>query len=180
MPGELVTVAAFSTPEEAHAVRILLEAEGIAAHLADENVVGWVWTLDNALGGVKVQVSNEDVEQAQAILAEAADESHRARLDQLAEASGQPDDEGEPPPGEAADEFSAELPGDVLANRAWKAAVFGLVICPLILHVYSAWTLLTLAFSEHEVSASGNRKQIGAFLIDLAVFMIAAYFVLEY
>lgn len=58
------TVAAFSQPIEAHLLRIRLEQEGIVAYLRDENLVTLDWLYSNAVGGVKVDVADEDYEQA--------------------------------------------------------------------------------------------------------------------
>jgi len=67
---ELFTVAAFSIPYQAHLAKGLLEANGIAAHIADEFTVSVNWLYSNAIGGVKVQVAEADVEEARRILAD--------------------------------------------------------------------------------------------------------------
>ncbi len=64
------TIANFSQPVEAHLLRTRLEAEGITAYLRDENLVTLDWLYSNAVGGVKVDVADEDYERALAILAE--------------------------------------------------------------------------------------------------------------
>lgn len=65
----MVTIATFSKPEEAHLFRTRLEAAGIAAYLQDENMVQMDWFYSNAIGGVRVQVSEEDLESAREFLA---------------------------------------------------------------------------------------------------------------
>ena len=70
MSDRLATVATFRSPVEANLARNRLEAAGIEAFLADEETVGMVWHLTNALGGIKLQVGDRDVEEALAILAE--------------------------------------------------------------------------------------------------------------
>jgi hypothetical protein len=62
------TLASFSQPVEAHLLRLRLEHEGITAYLRDENMIALDWLYSNALGGVKVDVADEDYEQALAIL----------------------------------------------------------------------------------------------------------------
>ena len=64
------TVAAYPDPLLAHIVRGRLEAEGIAAWLADEHSVlmNWDWRL--ALGGVKVRVATERFDEARALVRE--------------------------------------------------------------------------------------------------------------
>lgn len=64
----MVTIATFSKPEEAHMLRLRLEAGGVPAYIQDENMVQTDWLLSNAIGGVRVQVGDDDVEEAKAIL----------------------------------------------------------------------------------------------------------------
>jgi hypothetical protein len=67
----LVTIATFGHAWEAHLAVGKLESEGIRAVLADENVVsasGGIY--NNAIGGVKLQVAQQDVPQALAVLPE--------------------------------------------------------------------------------------------------------------
>ncbi len=68
-PGSaLVTVATFTYPGEAHLASARLESEGVPAFVADEYVITMNWLYSTALGGVKVQVRDCDVELAAAIL----------------------------------------------------------------------------------------------------------------
>lgn len=66
----LVTIATYSFPHEAHLAISRLDAVGIPAYIADEHTITMQWLYSNALGGVKVQVAAEFVEQAKAILQE--------------------------------------------------------------------------------------------------------------
>jgi len=68
MSGLLRTVASLPTPEEAHAVRLRLGAEGIEALLADETTAGIYWLYSGAIGGVKVQVAENDYVRAMRVL----------------------------------------------------------------------------------------------------------------
>ena len=65
----LVTIASFSFPHEAHIARAKLESEGIPAFVADEHTINMQWLYSNALGGVKVQVPDTFVKQANEVLA---------------------------------------------------------------------------------------------------------------
>jgi hypothetical protein len=67
--GRLVTVASFSTSPQAHACKLRLEAAGVRAYLADDNLIAMDWLLSNAIGGVKVQVADADVARARTVLA---------------------------------------------------------------------------------------------------------------
>ena len=65
----MVTIASFSKVEEAHLLRMRLEAAGIPAYMRDENTIQWDWALITALGGVKVEVADQDEEAARALFA---------------------------------------------------------------------------------------------------------------
>lgn len=64
----MITVGTFSKPEEAHLLRMRLEAGGVAAFIQDENMVQMDWLYSNAIGGVRVQIAEEDVDAAKEIL----------------------------------------------------------------------------------------------------------------
>jgi hypothetical protein len=68
----VVTVRIYSTLPEAQVIRSFLEGSGIKAFLPDEFTIqnNWMWT--NAIGGVRVQVAEENVERAEEILRETA------------------------------------------------------------------------------------------------------------
>ena len=68
MSAQLVTVATFTTPIEAHTARNQLEMFGIRAFLADEATVGMAPHLSPAMGGVKLRVPESDVERALSVL----------------------------------------------------------------------------------------------------------------
>jgi len=68
MTIKLITVAIFGSPYEAGMARSELEAYGIPAFVADEYAIGANPFYSNALGGIKVQVPPEFVEEARKIL----------------------------------------------------------------------------------------------------------------
>jgi hypothetical protein len=57
--------------------------------------------------------------------------------------------------------------GDARAQRAWRAAVVGLLVFPPLLNLYSAWILLELAFRDHPLSPGGSRRYILAWLVNI-------------
>lgn len=65
----MTTIATFNKPEDAHLLRMRLEAGGIPAFIQDENIVQINWLVANAVGGVRVQVADEDVAAARELLA---------------------------------------------------------------------------------------------------------------
>jgi hypothetical protein len=64
----MVTIATFTNTPEAHLLRMRLESGGISAYLQDENTIQMDWGLSNAIGGVRVQVADEDLEAARELL----------------------------------------------------------------------------------------------------------------
>ncbi len=58
------TVTAFSKPIEAHMLIARLGGSGVTAFIRDEHIVTLDWFASNAVGGVKVDVADEDYEQA--------------------------------------------------------------------------------------------------------------------
>ena len=61
-------VAAFTNVHEAEMLRAYLEGSGIRAYVRDSLTVTANWTLSNAIGGVKVDVADEDAERAFALV----------------------------------------------------------------------------------------------------------------
>ncbi|MCX6853679.1 MAG: DUF2007 domain-containing protein [Verrucomicrobia bacterium] len=64
----MLTIAKFSKVEEAHMLRLRLEAGGVRAFIPDENVVQMHWLYSNAIGGVRVQIAEDDFDRAKEIL----------------------------------------------------------------------------------------------------------------
>ena len=65
MPSELVTIASYGTPIEAHAAKNYLESNGVQAFLADENYSRLQYGL---LISTKLQVAASDTERAKQLL----------------------------------------------------------------------------------------------------------------
>ena len=68
MGSDFVTLMTFSKVQEAEVKRLLLEDEGIKTYLSDAEIVAMDWLLGNAVGEIKLQVANADVERAVTIL----------------------------------------------------------------------------------------------------------------
>lgn len=66
--SDLVVVARFSFPHEAHIARGLLESEGIPAFVADEHTVNMQWLYSNAMGGVRLAVPRMHAQKAHEVL----------------------------------------------------------------------------------------------------------------
>ena len=65
----MVTIAKFTTLDEAQLARMKLEGSGIDAFVADEAMVTMNWFYSNAIGGIRLQVREEDKSRAIEILA---------------------------------------------------------------------------------------------------------------
>ena len=61
-------LATYMKPEDAHLAASLLEGNGIEAYLRDENLASLHLFYSNAIGGVKLEVAEEDYERAHEIL----------------------------------------------------------------------------------------------------------------
>jgi hypothetical protein len=84
------TVASFREPFKAHLAKGRLEAEGIQALVLDENLARINWGFSQAIGGVKIQVSEEHLDQAREILG--ADYTHELSAFEEAQLEATPDD----------------------------------------------------------------------------------------
>src|SRR5664280_964475 len=62
-------VATFSNSDAAHLLRAHLEGSGITVFVRDDQTVSVDWGLSNAVGGVKVEVPDEDYATAVQLLA---------------------------------------------------------------------------------------------------------------
>ena len=67
---DLVTIRQFRDLPEALLAKGALDSAGIECFLVDQNMVRMDWFISNLLGGIKLQVKREDLEEASAVLAE--------------------------------------------------------------------------------------------------------------
>ncbi len=61
-------IAQYSKPEEAYLALSVLEHNGIEAEIRDANIISVNWFYSNAVGGVKLAVPDDELENAKAIL----------------------------------------------------------------------------------------------------------------
>lgn len=81
--SQLTTIRTFDNYIHAHIVKGRLEEEGIQVFIKDEQTVTLYWIYSNAIGGIKLQVLQEDEAKALALLA-AMDEEYEQDTDQAA------------------------------------------------------------------------------------------------
>jgi hypothetical protein len=74
----LVTVQQYRDLTEAQVAKGVLDSAGIPCCLRDENAVRLEWVWSNLLGGVRLQVNEQDREAAQAVLAQPIPEQIQA------------------------------------------------------------------------------------------------------
>lgn len=146
MANNSITIKTFDNPIQAHLEKNRLVDAGIPAMLADENLVGMNWALSNAVGGIRLQVSEDDAAKAIAILDAEPEDS-------------EPDDL-EPKP--TAREENAE--------RAFRGATFGLVFPPLQFYVF--WLLLRVYVSDEELRGRHRSRALWAAAINIPVMLI--------
>jgi len=65
---KLVTIASFVHTIDAQMARSRLESSGIECFLADENTIAINWLYSQAIGGIKIQVQESDIEKAKEVL----------------------------------------------------------------------------------------------------------------
>lgn len=158
MDNDLRTVATFASPMEAALARNTLEALGIDAVIADELTLTADPLLHGAIGYIKVQVRESDVERAVEIL-------------------NDPSESVEPEPAEGSDEIPVDSAGERLVRFAYHSAIMGLIACPPIMHMYSLALLLWIGVKHPDLPPNANRKYWIALAIDLIVLAVAALFV---
>ena len=127
MSNELVILQSYLSGFEANLARSQLAFAGIESVVLDEMVVGTLWHMGPALGGVKLQVRQEDAEEALAVLREAfaPEESDDAEGPAPLPTPAQQEEATR----EAA--WEAESPQTLLMDRATRAAVYGLIFFPV-------------------------------------------------
>ena len=165
MTDELVTAAVFGDHTQAIAARLELEAAGIPAFLADENVSGGIFTLAAAVGGIKLQVPESRLEESLRLLDERMP-GGGSSTDWSAVDVGQPESESD---AEASEEMSSrvvastgEVPDEELSEREKRAEklvnawVFGLLFAPILL--FAIWQLIGVIGSGERLGPTFRRK----------------------
>ncbi|WP_254510645.1 putative signal transducing protein [Anatilimnocola floriformis] len=178
MLGRLITIESYQNAMEARLVKQQLEDAGIRCVIADEFAVSNFWHLAGAIGGIKLQVAEEDVERADAVLDE-LEQRHKQAADETAEEKssdeaaalvepkpGTDDEEDEPPLNEREDNI----------ERAYRAVLVGYMMIPL--QLYATWVLLDVWKSDLPIRPALRRKLYWALGLHFPMLIVAVAIVL--
>lgn len=168
MARRLVTIATFDQPAKARLAQNALQVAEIQAVVNDESLVAMDWLLSNAVGGVKVQVWEEDADRAvQALEREFGSDGaglgpvNMDEKELAAEAEAAEPEDGprsaEPPNSDRADEqVPAVVPEsrEDFARRMVFASILGLFVPPVAF--YALYLFLNAAFGEGDLTSRGR------------------------
>lgn len=89
MSVQFVIIGSYQTPAEAHIVAGRLRSAGISAEILDEHLVSANWLYSNAIGGVRVQVPEDELSAAEELLRETVEVETAATSVSSTEATSQ-------------------------------------------------------------------------------------------
>ncbi|QQR88883.1 MAG: DUF2007 domain-containing protein [Myxococcales bacterium] len=118
-----VLLAKLSDLEQAELLASFLRAHDVQSYLPDQYTTSNLWLFSTALGGCRVMVHTEDLDQAKALM-----QSYQAGASSQSESSLETTSAEETPTRSASDDD---------AQRAFRSAVFGLLILPVVAHLYA-------------------------------------------
>jgi len=161
MSDNLVLVAEYYNPTDAHLLRAELEANGIEVHIDDNQTAG----LLQAVTAARVMVFSDDLDAALRILNEG---SELGNVDQGFDA-----EEDEPLRDEVFGEATEKhlnkdeesTVADDILDRAFNTSVLGLALLPL--QVYSVYLLVKLLFVKDEFKTAKRWKMVVAPILNL-------------
>lgn len=130
---------------EAEVIRSFLQSQGIEVLIPDEHTARTMHYLTPMLGFVRIQVQEHNVAAAQ-------DALKKMRIT-IAE-------EHQPEP------YPTTEQADALALRASRTAIFGVMMVPLVLNLYSVFVMWECLSSKATFSAKGRRHFIVAFIFN--------------
>lgn len=165
-PDELVTLTRCNELIAAQLLCGRLGAEGIEGFIPDENMANQTWHLSRAIGGIRVQVRQTDLERARQILSEPG----VADLDAEAVPEKRPN-------GVHEDDDGTIGPGDRAAYRSMRVALVSLWVMGLI-HPYSLFLALR-ALGRGDLTGWGRRRAWVALGVSLAGCVFMATLVLK-
>ena len=175
MGKRLVTIATFDQAAQARLAKNVLDDAGIQSTVNDESIVAMDWLLSNAVGGVKVQVWEEDAERAVVALEEklgADGEGFHSPItpeELAAEAEAAIPEEGEETEAPALVGTIGPIEPEVTTNRddyarrSAFAGILGLIIPPVA--AFAVYLFLNGALGEGTLSPRGRLNLfVGGFM----------------
>lgn len=173
MATKLVTIATFDEGAKARIAQNVLKDAGIQCTIADESIVAMDWLLSTAVGGVKVQVRDEDAERAVAALNEGLGEQGPVDPDELAaEAEAESPEEEVPATPDEPEAAPAPESREETAKRMVFTSMLGIFLPPVAF--YALYLFMVAFFGEGSLSARGRLHLWlgGAFTFVGLVFML--------
>ena len=186
MGESLVAVSSFWSVPEAHVARNQLEAAGIRAVLQGEEGASTIG-IGNLTGGVKVLVRGQDVKRALSILADTSAELEKALEGDVWEEGSHDEDRramelqtDDEPTDESDDYDQFVTPGDHAADHAHRVAYMGVLVFPILSHLYSAWLLWHMRRNGQELTRAGERAaakaaRLNAIFLSIGGAILALY-----
>jgi len=167
----LVTLTTYGNAPEAELAKAALEERGVSAHLLGADMATTLWHLGAAMDGIHLQVEQAEVDSANDILQSVLKQSKDSQTggtwkcsacDAVVDAGnevcwscGATAEEASEPI--AAGKLDARaLPtssADEIANRAWRAAIYGLMFPPLLIYAF----VLMFKTTRDELSPAGRK-----------------------
>ena len=180
----MVTIATFDQAAKARLAENVLKEAGIPVAVTDETVVAMDWLLSNAVGGIKVQVWEEDAERAVAALESELGENGEklgavdaAELAAEAEAEEREDETESPRPAEPDGPPTPAGDREEAARRLFFVGWLGIVIPPVAF--YALYLFLNAAFGEGKLSPRG-RLNLGLGGVVMLCGLISCYLILTF
>jgi len=161
-PSEIVTLTRCGELTTAQLLRGRLDAEGIECFIPDEHLAAQSWHLTRAIGGIRVQVRQADMERAQQFLAFPGAPENMENAESASEAGH---DKPNGVHGTDNDDGSISI-GDRAGYRALRVALVSLWLMGLV-HPYSL-LLAVRALGRRDLTAWGRRRASIAVLVSLA------------
>ena len=160
MGESLVAVSSFWSVPEAHVARNQLEAAGIRAVLQGEE---GATTMGQLSGGVKVLVRHTDVKRALSVLAETSAALEKALEGDAWEEGSHDEDrramelEDDEQSADLAEDEQLITSGDRAADHAHRVAYLGILVFPILSHLYSTWLLYRMSAKGQELTRGGEQ-----------------------
>jgi hypothetical protein len=167
--GKLVTLESYSDPFKARLVAQRLQEAGIPAFLNGETTALTLGGINPTLAPVHLEVPEDEVERAREVLSRPAEQETGIQTEP---------DEKDPPEDVNASPY--------LAERAVRAALFGLLFTPALLGIaiqlysiqlYSLWLAGRIATREEEMAPEWRWKVYTALALDGVGLLLGAIYV---